>query len=232
MRRIKTAVESVISFLRYPKFATTLINKVPVDTTFSRGGEVEIGSGCMIRGDVSIGDDVHIGPDCTLNGEIRIGTGANLNGRNVVRGNVDIGRYTAISPSAEIRSKNHSVAKPTLQLKLYRQITGKELEWDSKGDIVIGNDVWIGSQSKILSGVEIGHGAIIGAGAVVTDDVEPYAIMAGVPAEMKKWRFSADIREELLALKWWEWSKEEMRENREFFETNLHEVESVSDVLT
>ncbi|QOS11689.1 MULTISPECIES: CatB-related O-acetyltransferase [Haloferax] len=231
MRSVKTTVESVVSRLGYPEIATTLIDKSPAETNFSRGRNVGIESGCSMRGDISLGDDVHVGPDCVLNGTVGLGRGTNLNGRNTLRGTVDIGRYCAVAPGAEFRSQNHTTANPTLQLKLYRQVTGDELAWTSKGDIDVGSDVWIGSNATVLSGVSIGHGAIVGAGAVVTSDVEPYAVVAGVPAERKKWRFDEHIREELLDTAWWNWSEEKVAENRQFFETDLTSIESVSDVL-
>ena len=85
--------------------------------------------------------------------------------------------------------------------------------WDNKGDIVIGNDVWIGYEAVILSGVTIGDGAIIGTRAVVTKDVPPYTIGGGVPAKPSRKRFDADPVSELLRLKWWNWPEERIRQN-------------------
>ena len=75
----------------------------------------------------------------------------------------------------------------------------------SKGDITIGNDVWVGMYSIILSGVTIGDGAVIGAGSVVTKDVKPYEIVAGVPARHIKFRFTLKNIEELEKIAWWNW---------------------------
>ena len=77
--------------------------------------------------------------------------------------------------------------------------------WDNKGDIVIGHDVWIGYEAVILSGVRIGDGAIVAARAVVTKDVPPYTIVGGTPARLIRKRFSEDVIERLLRLKWWNW---------------------------
>lgn len=77
--------------------------------------------------------------------------------------------------------------------------------WDNKGDIVIGNDVWIGYDAIIMAGVTIGDGAIIGTRAVVTKDVEPYSIVGGVPAKEIRKRFSTDIIARLQELQWWNW---------------------------
>jgi acetyltransferase-like isoleucine patch superfamily enzyme len=82
----------------------------------------------------------------------------------------------------------------------------------SKGDIIIGNDVWIGYGASIMSGVKIGDGAVIGAKAVVSRDVKPYEIVAGNPAVAIKKRFSDDIIEKLLELQWWNLSQEEINE--------------------
>ncbi len=83
--------------------------------------------------------------------------------------------------------------KPGIQSRFYREVIGEKLGHISKGPIVVGNDVWIGTRAIILSGVKIGDGAIIGAGAVVTKDVQPYEIVAGVPAKYIKRRFPEHI---------------------------------------
>lgn len=80
--------------------------------------------------------------------------------------------------------------------------------FDNKGDIVVGNDVWIGYNATIMSGVTIGDGAIVAANAVVTNDVPPYAIVGGVPAKVIRFRFDEDTIAKLLSLKWWNWPKE------------------------
>ncbi len=82
----------------------------------------------------------------------------------------------------------------------------------TKGNVVIGNDVWIGMNAMILSGVTIGDGAIVAAGSVVTKDVPAYAIAAGVPAEVIKYRFPSRFITKLLKLKWWDLPWNELRE--------------------
>jgi acetyltransferase-like isoleucine patch superfamily enzyme len=83
----------------------------------------------------------------------------------------------------------------------------------SKGPIIIGNDVWIGMNAIILSGVTIGDGAVIGAGAVVSKDIPPYAVAVGSPAVVKHFRFSPEQIERLLEIRWWDWPEEKMLAN-------------------
>lgn len=85
--------------------------------------------------------------------------------------------------------------------------------WDHRGDIVVGNDVWIGYEAVILSGVTIGDGAIVGARAVVTKDVPPYTIVGGVPAKPIRRRFDQKTIDALLELKWWDWPLEKLSAN-------------------
>ena len=82
-----------------------------------------------------------------------------------------------------------------------------------KGDIHVGNDVWIGATSTIMSGITIGDGAIIGAGSTVTKDVPPFAIVAGNPGKIVKYRFTDDQIEKLLQISWWNWEENKIKEN-------------------
>ena len=84
--------------------------------------------------------------------------------------------------------------------------------WDNKGNIVIGNDVWIGYEAVITAGVHIGDGAIIAARAVVTKDVPPYTIVGGTPAKEIRKRFDAEVIEQLLIQKWWDWSTDKIHQ--------------------
>lgn len=80
----------------------------------------------------------------------------------------------------------------------------------SKGHVIIGNDVWIGTEATILSGVKIGHGAVVGAHAVVAKDVPPYAIVVGNPARVAKYRFDEETIKKLLIAAWWDWPEEDI----------------------
>lgn len=83
----------------------------------------------------------------------------------------------------------------------------------SKGDIIIGNDVWVGTDAVILSGVNIGCGAVVAARATVTSDVPPYAIVGGTPARVIAYRFSEEQVSKMLAIKWWDWPLERIQGN-------------------
>jgi acetyltransferase-like isoleucine patch superfamily enzyme len=102
----------------------------------------------------------------------------------------------------------------------------------TKGDVVIGNDVWIGLNSMILSGVTIGDGAVIGAGTLVSADVEPYSIVVGNPQKLIRKRFDEKTIEQLLMIKWWDWDISRIKKNmplllsehlKEFIEKNRKE---------
>lgn len=80
----------------------------------------------------------------------------------------------------------------------------------AKGDVVIGNDVWLGREAMIMSGVNIGDGAIVAGRAVVVADVPPYAIVGGNPAKFIRTRFSEDVIERLLQIRWWDWPEERL----------------------
>jgi len=92
---------------------------------------------------------------------------------------------------------------------------GQEISeaWDNKGDIVIGNDVWIGFEALILAGVKIGDGAIIAARSLVNTDVPPFTIVGGMPARVIRKRFDDRVIELLQEIKWWDWDIKEIKEN-------------------
>ena len=122
-----------------------------------------------------------------------------------------IGCFCSIGRSVNIGNGNHPINYLTSSPYLYADTFGFKTnhtmshnEWiQHTPPIKIGNDVWIGDFAYIMNGVTIGDGAIIAAHAVVTKDVPPYAIVAGVPAKIIKYRFDENIIAELLKLKWW-----------------------------
>ena len=129
-----------------------------------------------------------------------------------------IGRFCSIACGARFlfNSANHRLSSlSTYPFPIFFEEWGLDVEditkaWDNKGDIVIGNDVWIGYEAVILAGVTVGDGAVIGTRAVVTKDVPPYTIVGGVPAKPIRERFSRDIIDSLLRIKWWDWPEEEI----------------------
>ncbi len=131
-----------------------------------------------------------------------------------------IGKFCSIACGAKFlfNSANHALGSlSTYPFPIFYDewgLEGKNVAdaWDNKGDITLGNDVWIGYEAVILAGVTIGDGAIIGARAVVTRDVPPYAIVGGVPARLIRRRFDDATIEALLDLRWWDWEPERIRQ--------------------
>jgi phosphonate metabolism protein (transferase hexapeptide repeat family) len=135
--------------------------------------------------------------------------------------NADLGRFTAIAAMARIGAPNH----PYERISQHRFTYTPEYYWpDQQRDTLffarrgadrcrIGNDVWMGHGAILLPGVTVGDGAVVAAGAVVTRDVEPYTIVAGVPARPIKRRFERAIAERLQALAWWNWPHDRLEAN-------------------
>jgi chloramphenicol O-acetyltransferase type B len=96
--------------------------------------------------------------------------------------------------------------------KLWEQAAHIKGHPGTKGDVIIGNDVWLGMDSRIISGVHIGDGAIIGTSAIVVQDVPDYAIVFGNPAKVIRYRFSSEIIASLLKIAWWNWEDEKIVE--------------------
>ena len=132
-----------------------------------------------------------------------------------------VGKFCSIACGAKfiLTSANHTMRSlSTYPFPIFFEEWGLDITnvtdaWDNKGDIIIGNDVWIGYDAVILSGVTIGDGAVVGTRAVVTKDVPPYTIVGGVPARQIRRRFDEETVTRLLEQKWWEWSDERIKEN-------------------
>lgn len=130
---------------------------------------------------------------------------------------VKIGRFCSVASNVIIGPSEHDYESISSHPVLVdREVYKKQADYvfglKSKGkeqkEVVIGNDVWIGTNAVILRGVRIGDGAVIAAGAIVTKDVESYQIVGGIPAKMIKMRFEESIVERLMELRWWELSME------------------------
>lgn len=130
-----------------------------------------------------------------------------------------IGKFCSIACGAKFMftSANHTQKSlSTYPFPIFFEEWGLDVQnitsaWDNKGDIIIGNDVWIGYETVIMSGVTIGNGAIIASRAVVTKDVPPYTIVGGVPAKTIRKRFPDDDIAALQKMKWWDWPTEQIQ---------------------
>ncbi|AXR78962.1 CatB-related O-acetyltransferase [Natrarchaeobaculum sulfurireducens] len=227
---LATVLDRTLSVLGYPRPTHGLVNRFRDETRLEVDPTARIATGCLLRGQVDLASRARLSRGCILNGDVSVGRGTNLEPECELVGDVDLGRYCAIARETVFQETNHEMAQPSLQIRLYDRVLDSDLHPASKGPITVGSDVWIGARATILSGVEIGHGAVIGAGAIVTDDVEPYAVVAGIPAERVKWRFPESVREKLLELEWWEWDERTIRANRDFFERELVGPEDVPSV--
>jgi phosphonate metabolism protein (transferase hexapeptide repeat family) len=130
-----------------------------------------------------------------------------------------IGRFCSIAAHTRINPGNHPLGRAALHHFTYRsasyQLAGDDDEeffaWRRAQGVTLGDDVWIGHGAVLLPGVSIGTGAAVGAGAVVSRDVEPFAVVSGFPARLLRWRFDEPVREKLLEIAWWNWSRDGLR---------------------
>ena len=182
-------------------------------------GNITVGDDTKIA-DVSIKGTVQIGSGCqidevSLSGKITIGNQTTINGPNtdiVSQVNeVFIGNFCSIARNVTFQEFNHDFSKMSSYF-VNRNLkkTGINSDIVSKGSITVGHDVWIGTQCVILSGSNIGTGAVIAANSVVTGNIPPYAIAAGSPAKVIKYRFNNITIKFLLESEWWNKSKDEV----------------------
>ncbi|QTD37562.1 CatB-related O-acetyltransferase [Polaribacter batillariae] len=157
---------------------------------------------------------------CKFSGNIKIGKFTTLGVNNFLHGNIEIGKYCQIGVDVSIHTTNH----PIYYLSTYinkRLFNGELAQLKETKKTIIGNDVWVGHGAIILGGIKIGNGAIIAAGSVVTKDIPSYAIVAGTPAKVLKFRFEERIIEEIEELKWWDLNKNELQKIKPLFFKNL-----------
>lgn len=156
--------------------------------------------------------------------------------------NSKIGKYCSIAFNNTIGAPNHSLDAITTNSFYLRKKFGlceKDI-YMIPPEVHIGNDVWIGCNSVVISGVKIGDGAVIGAGSVVTHDVLPYEIVGGVPAKHIRFRFSKETVRRLLKIQWWDFPDEIIKENIELFSPHikldenlevLQKLETISETI-
>lgn len=151
--------------------------------------------------------------------------------------NSNIGKYCSIAKNSLIGLANHTINNLSTSPIFTEKVNGTGFSWINNdlnhSNITekrtsIGNDVWIGERALIMSGLNIGDGSIIGAGSIVTKDVPPYSICAGVPARVLKFRFSDEVIIELERIKWWDIDEELIKENINLFQTTDVNIELIN----
>ena len=138
-----------------------------------------------------------------------------------------IGNYCSIAPEVIFMTDGEHSYKSISTYPFATRYFNKSIDTLSKGDIIIGDDVWIGYGAIIMSGVNIGQGAVIAAGAVVTKDVPPYAIVGGVPANVIKYRFDKNIIDELLRVDYKKFSINDIEQNLNKLYCELDNIEQL-----
>lgn len=198
------------------------------------GKTVEVSKDCSIIGArligrVELAEGVQI-YHATVSGPVKIGRHSYLSGPRIDviahLNLISIGSFCSIARGVQIQEYNHkttglSSAFLSRRIDPSRGLTPDEIE--SKGPIRIGHDVWVGVNSIIVSGVNIGTGAVIAAGSVVTKDVPPYAVVAGNPARILRYRFhDKRVIEALLSSEWWTWPINEIEAFSRRFKADNH----------
>ncbi|MCL4165963.1 UNVERIFIED_CONTAM: hypothetical protein GTU68_045561 [Idotea baltica] len=144
---------------------------------------------------------------------------------NTTANRVEIGKFCSIGANIKFGLGKHPTHLISTHPAFYSkkkpfQTFSNEDYYNEYEKVVLGNDVWIGSEAIIMSGVTIGNGAIVAAGAVVTKNVKPYEIVGGVPAKNIKFRFDAELIEFIEKSEWWNESEEFFKENYKIFLDN------------
>lgn len=210
-------------FIKYMKFILTLI--------YSKKGKISIENCDKVSINVikKTGKYSKFRNDVICTGKVKIGIHTAINGpgtRIVSKLNeVEIGSYCSIASNVIIQEYYHKYDRISTYY-FSNNVFKRDVLEDvfSKGKIIIEDDVWIGSNSVILSGVRIGRGSIVGAGSVVSKDIEPYTICAGNPARIIKNRFSSNTIKILEEIKWWKWDEEKLKENEKIFYFTEEEI--------
>lgn len=136
--------------------------------------------------------------------------------------NTDIGPFAAVAEKVTIGAAPHWPELPTTHVfPVNAEFGFCDGPWPEVSRTTVGADAWIGAGATIRAGIRIGHGAVVGAGAVVTRDVADYEVVAGVPARRIRMRFSPEVIERLLQLRWWEWPPQLIRANLHVFREPL-----------
>lgn len=181
-----------------------------------RKNQVYIGSYEVSNG-VKLGKHVRILHDVQVRENVKIGDYTYIEPYTTIV-SADIGKYCSIGKCCQIGPWMHPTNYISTSPEILRKILERpDLYSDLPPKVMIGNDVWIGSNSIIMGGVKIGNGAIIGAGAVVTKDVPDYAIVVGCPAYILRYRFDEVTIMKLNEICWWNWDKGNICKNESLF---------------
>lgn len=192
----------------------SVLDKCKLIGHISIGKNVKV-SNAIISGQITIGNYSKIIDGVELYGNIEIGKNTTINGQNTdlraAVNKITIGNFCSIARNVTFQEYNHDHNKLTTYM-VRTNLEGKSFKEDlvSKGEIALGHDVWIGTQCVILSGAKIGTGSVIAANSVVTGEIPPYAIAAGSPAKVIKYRFSEKVIADLLKSEWWHKSHSEI----------------------
>jgi acetyltransferase-like isoleucine patch superfamily enzyme len=151
-----------------------------------------------------------------FSGSIKIGYATTLGYNNFLHGNITIGKYCQIGSDVAIHTTNHPVNYMSTYINK-NLFEGQLASLKEINTVLIGNDVWIGHGVIIVGNITIGNGAILAAGSVITKNVAPYTIVAGIPAKEIKKRFSEQIIKEIEDLKWWDLSENELANIKPLF---------------
>lgn len=226
IRKIKNKLYTIFQNRKFKRSyidTNAIISKSAVIQLSEIHGRTEIGENCKIYG-------------ALIGGKIKIGRYTSLWGPNIhvlAHNNIiEIGNFCSIARDVTIQEYFHDYNKLTTYF-IGKNIFGDAVENESisKGNIIIGNDVWIGTGVQIMSGTTIGNGAVIAANATVTKDIPPYAIVAGAPAKIIKYRFNPHEIDILQKLEWWNWDLSKIKANKTLF-INQFNISSLSDILS
>lgn len=203
-------------------------NYIPVVSNVSIHPNAKV-FGCRLDGNIVIGEGSKISRT-EIYGYVEIGRYTSVNGPNVdlyaSKGKITIGNFCSIARNVTMQLTNHNFSHLTTY-PIFKNFFNEYQDFEevSKGDIIIGHDVWIGTHVVVLPGVKINHGAVVAANSVVTCEVPPYAIIGGSPAKVLKYRFDEKKIESLLKLNWWDWDRQKLLESKSLFLTDLNDTD-------